>query len=271
MTRDEDHYYISLGDGRYEPTRHAQGAWQPTEQHMAPASGLVMHALERHDPRPDLQWSRVSFDILGMIHLSETTVRTRTLRPGRTIELVEAVASSGGREVIRASAWRLAVSDTSTTQGVEAPALTAPAGLEAWDGMDHWGGGFISSLEFRAVPGGRAGRRAAWVHTEHPLVAGEESTDLARWVGLLDTANGIALRESPREWLYPNVDLTLHLHRTPTVGAVEDAGPGPWVGLDTSVSWGPTGIGQTSSVVHDLDGPVGTVEQSLTIRRVHRA
>ncbi|MGO0577349.1 thioesterase family protein [Ornithinimicrobium panacihumi] len=258
MTRDEDHYYVALGDGRYEPTRHAQGAWQPTEQHMAPASGLVMHALERHDPRPDLQWSRVSFDILGMIHLSETTVRTRTLRPGRTIELVEAVARAGGRDVIRATAWRLATSDTSAVAGVEAPTLPSPDGMAAWDGMRHWGGGFITSLDFREVPGGRPGRRAAWVRTEHPLVAGEESTDLARWVGKIDTANGVAIRQAPTEWLFPNVDLTLHLHRTPR---------GPWTGLDTSVSWGPHGIGQTSSVAHDEHGPVGTVEQSLTIRR----
>ena len=257
MTRDEDHYFIALGQGRYRPTEHAQGAWSPQEQHMAPVSGLLVHALERHDPRPDLQWSRISFDILGMIHHDTTTVTTRTLRPGRTIELVEAVASAGGRDVVRATAWRLATSDTSSVAGVEAEALPAPESLEPWDGMRHWGGGFIDSLEFRAVPGGRAGRRAAWVHTEHPLVAGEESSELAGWAGLLDTANGIALRQSPQEWLYPNVDLTLHLHRIPRGG---------WVGLDTAVSWGPEGLGQTSSVVHDVHGPVGTVEQSLTIR-----
>lgn len=257
MPTDEDHYYVALGDGRYRPTVHAQGAWQPTEQHMAPVSGLLMHALERHDPRPDLQWARVSFDILGMIHLEETTVRTRTLRPGRTIELVEATASAGGRDVVRATAWRLATSDTAAVATEELPPLPGPEGIEPWAGMQHWGGGFISSLEFREVPGGRAGRRAVWVGTRHPLVAGEEWTPLAGWVGRLDTANGIAIRESPQEWLFPNVDLTLHLHRTPVGG---------WLGLQTEVHWGPTGLGQTSSVAYDVHGPVGTVEQALTIR-----
>ncbi|SOC56870.1 thioesterase family protein [Ornithinimicrobium cerasi] len=257
MATDEDHYYVALGEGRYRPTVHAQGAWQATEQHMAPVSGLLMHALERHDPRPDLQWARISFDILGMIHLEETAVRTRTLRPGRTIELVEATASAGGRDVVRATAWRLATTDTSAVATVELPALPAPESVEPWAGMQHWGGGFISSLEFREVPGGRAGRRAVWVGTQHPLVAGEDWTPLAGWVGRLDTANGIAIRESPQEWLFPNVDLTLHLHRTPVGG---------WLGLQAEVHWGPTGLGQTSSVAYDVDGPVGTVEQALTIR-----
>lgn len=259
MARDEDHYYVALGDGRYAPTMHAQGAWSDLEQHMAVVTGLLVHRLERHDPRPDLQWARMSFDILGMIHFAETTVRTRTVRPGRTIELVEAVASTGGRDVVRASAWRLARADTAEVAVVEAPSLPDPGSVPLWSGMQHWGGHFLQTLEFRAEPGDlRPGRGHVWVRTSYPLVAGEETTDLARWCGMLDVANGIVGRQSPQEWLFPNVDLTLHLHRQPA---------GPWVGLDTQVSWGASGIGQSSSVVHDEHGAVGTVEQSLTLRK----
>ncbi|MFK5647507.1 thioesterase family protein [Ornithinimicrobium sp. LYQ121] len=257
MARDEDHYYIALGDGRYEPTLHAQGAWSEQEQHMAVVTGLMVHGLERHDPRPELQWARMSFDILGMIHFSETTIRTRTVRPGKTIELVEAVASAGGRDVVRASAWRLVRTDTSVVARAEAPLLPDPQSVPPWTGMDHWDGHFLRTLEFRAVEGLRPGRGKVWVHTEHQLVAGEDTTHLARWCGMLDVANGIVHRQSPTEWLFPNVDLTLHLHRQPEGG---------WVGLDTQVSWGPSGIGQSSSAVHDVRGPVGTVEQSLTVR-----
>jgi hypothetical protein len=31
---------------------------------------------------------------------------------------------------------------------------------------------------------------------------------------------------------------------------------------------GDNGIGLTSSVLHDVEGPVGTVEQILTVRRI---
>lgn len=255
-----NHYYRALGGGRYAPTEHAQGAWSENEQHMAPVSGLLVHALERHDGgaagRP-LAWSRITFDILGMIHLDETTVTTRTLRPGRTIELVEATASAGGREVVRATAWRLITGDTGAVAVARGDRLVDPDTLESWDGMLRWGGHFLRSLDFRAIGEPRPGRGQVWVRSNCELVDGEESTSFARWAGTLDTANGIACAQDPKEWMFPNVDLTLHLHRQPV---------GLWAGLDTTVSWGPTGQGLTSSVVHDLHGPVGAVAQSLTLR-----
>jgi hypothetical protein len=73
----------------------------------------------------------------------------------------------------------------------------------------------------------------------------------------VDTANGIAVRRSPREWMFPNVDLTIHLHRQPT---------GDWVGLDTTVIFGTGGHGLTSTVLHDVLGPVGQASQTLTVR-----
>jgi hypothetical protein len=57
--------------------------------------------------------------------------------------------------------------------------------------------------------------------------------------------------------MFPNVDLTVHLYRRPE---------GPWVGLDTSVAFGPTGLGLTASVLHDRLGELGRAEQSLTVR-----
>lgn len=250
-------YFTALGDGRYQPTIHVQGAWSPDEQHVAPVIGLLLHRLETDHPRDGLLWSRLSVDILGMIRREETVVTTRVLRPGRTIELLEATAEIGGRPTVRMTAWRLVRGDTAEAAASEHEPLPAPDELGRWDGMEHWGGGFILSLDFRAAAQ-RAGRAQAWVRTEHPLVAGEEVSALARWVGLLDTANGVASRKDPRTWLYPNVDLTLHLYRTPE---------GPWVGLDTSVSWGADGLGVTSSVVHDTTGPVGVLAQSLTVRQ----
>lgn len=261
MTR--EHYFEALGDGRYQPTIHVQGAWSPEEQHVAPVIGLLLHALEQNHPREDLQWSRISVDILGFIHRAETHVTTRVLRAGRTIELLEATASIDGRDTVRATAWRLVRSDTSEVAGAPEPEGTpmpAPDEVPAWEGMLHWGGGFIESLEFRSA-GNEPGRGRTWVRTPVGLVGGEPSSALAAWVGLLDTANGTAVRKDPREWMFPNVDLTLHLHRQPE---------GPWVGLDTKVYFGPSGVGETSSVVHDEHGPVGTLAQCLTLRPIDK-
>ena len=85
-------YYVRLSDTEFQPTLNTQGAWNPHEQHMAPVSGLVAHALTRHEPRPEMQLARVTYEILGMIPALPTSVQVRTVRPGRTIEMIEAVA-----------------------------------------------------------------------------------------------------------------------------------------------------------------------------------
>ena len=81
----------------------------------------------------------------------------------------------------------------------------------------------------------------------------------AAFLSVVDTANGIAVRQDPREWMFPNVDLSVHLWRQPVPG---------WVGLDTTVVFGTGGVGLTSSTLHDVEGPVGRCEQILTVRRL---
>lgn len=250
-------YYLPLGDGVFRPTIHAQGAWSEHEQHMAPASGLLAHALEQHDPREEMQLARISFDILGMIRHEDSTIRTRTLRPGRTIELIEATMSSGGRDVVRATAWRLSRQETAEVAALAVDRMPAPDGLEQWDGMHVWPGGYIRSVEIFPIGVPEPGRGRMWLRTTQDLVEGEAASDLARFVGLVDTANGIAVRAAPTEWMYPNTDLTIHFHRAPV---------GRWVGLNTSVSWGATGLGTNATVLHDEHGPVGHALQVITLR-----
>jgi len=255
-------YYQRLDAERFQPTEHAQGAWNDHEQHMAPVSGLLAHALERHAPRPDLVMARVTYEILGLIALEPTTVRVRTVRPGRTIELVEAVASAGGREVVRASAWRLAIQETSAVAGGLPRALPARQRCAPLDATATWSGGYIRSIEVLRAPECAPGEGRAWLRTPLALVEGEPSTPLAAFLGLVDTANGMNVRLDPRAWAFPNLDLSVHLYRTP------QGGPGRWIGLDTLVTVGAGGVGLTSTTLHDEAGPVGRAEQILTVRPV---
>jgi hypothetical protein len=251
-------YFRRIGDGVYAPTEHVGGAWDPGDQHMSPLGGLIVHELElSRAGRPPMTIGRVSFDILGRIASEDTTIRVRTLRPGRTIELVEAVATIGGRDTVSARAWLLADEETEPISGTDWEPLPAPETLPRRAIEEHWGGGYIRSVDIREARPYRPGRAAAWITTDVALVAGEEAGPLASFIKLIDTANGIAVRAHPQTLMFPNVDLTVHLFRKPA---------GRWVGLDTTVSFGPTGQGLTSSILHDVDGPVGTVEQMLTVR-----
>ncbi|MCG2622852.1 thioesterase family protein [Arthrobacter sp. I2-34] len=253
-----DAYYVRLDGPRFHSTLHSQGAWNDHEQHMAPASGLLVHEVLRSHPRPEMVISQVTFEILGVIPGGEIEVRTEVVRPGRTIELIEATLAGNGRPAIRAFIWRLLAGDTSDVAGgpggrLRPPAECPPHGIET-----AWPGGYIASIECRSAYDGGPGRGAAWVRTPLAIVDGEPTEPVARFLGLVDTANGIAVRQSPREYMFPNVELTVHLFRQPEDG---------WTGLDTTVHFGAGGVGLTESGLYDEQGLLGRAAQSLTVRK----
>ncbi|MBC7300340.1 MAG: thioesterase family protein [Nocardia sp.] len=253
-------YFHRVGAHRFVPTAHAGGAWDIDEQHFSPLGGLIVHEIQRtraQQQRPALAMSRISFDILGRIAFGEFDIDVRTIRPGRTIELVEATVTIAGRSVVSARAWFLSTQDSAAVAGGEPERLPDPEPLPSWPLSAVWPGGYIASIDTRAVGIPQPGRTAAWVHSSMDLVSAEPVDPLASYIALVDTANGIAVRQEPTKWMFPNVDLTVHLYRQPE---------GEWTGLDTTVTFGHTGQGLTSTVLHDIRGPVGVAEQILTLR-----
>lgn len=260
-------YYQAIGreqrsDGssvaHYRSTEHAQGAWNEHEQHMAPATGLLTRELERHAPADHLRIGRISLDILGLIPFGEFSIVTRTLRPGRTIELIEAQMEAGGRPCLTARAWRMQTGDTRAVAGLEDTPVALPHELPDFPDMGHWQGGYIRSISLRDG-GRRNGQGLVWLTNQTDMVEGEPTDDFVRLMGLVDTANGIVPRTGlpARDWAFPNIDLQIHLYRRPQ---------GAWLGLQTTQQFGSDGIGLTSSVLHDLHGPFGHSKQILTIR-----
>ncbi|MBP8882196.1 MAG: thioesterase family protein, partial [Dermatophilaceae bacterium] len=90
----------------------------------------------------------------------------------------------------------------------------------------------------------------------------EEVSPVANYIGLVDTANGMNTRVDPTDWMFPNIDVSLHFYREPV------GGPGHWVGFDTAVTFGTDGVGLTSTTLHDAHGPAGQCEQILTVRKM---
>lgn len=250
----------------YQPTNHAQGAWNEHEQHMAPATGLLTAELSAFKPQANLRIARISLDILGLIPLDDFTVTTRCIRPGRTIELIEAVMSSRGRDAIIARAWRLVTQDTSDIAGLEdKAAVHKPEDLPVWDGMKGWPGGFIKTVRLVAEPDRRPGRGMVWITNDLEMVEGTDTDDVVHLLGMVDTANGVVPRLGlgldKLEWMFPNTDLQIHMHRAPQ---------GRWLGIEAVQQYGDDGIGLTSAVLHDVHGPFGRSEQILTIRPMPR-
>lgn len=251
-------YFERVSASTFRPTEHVGGAWDTSEQHIGPALGLLAHAVEAdRDARRDdgLLLARLSYDILGTVPMEPVEVAVSVSRPGRTVELAEAVLSHAGRAAVRLRAWLLAPGDTTEVAGDHSEPLPAPGDVPRWDMTAVWPGGFIASAEVRRDQDA-AGRARSWVRTDVPLLD-EPVSPTASAAGLLDIANGLTARAEPADVAFPNVDLTAHLHRQPEEG---------WLGFDTAVTFGPTGQGVTSSALHDERGPFGTMAQTLTVR-----
>lgn len=254
-----DFYYQATGENTYRSTVHAQGAWNPHEQHMAPATGILVHAMENFQPREEMRMARISLDIHGIIHAGEFEIQTRVIRPGRTIELIEGEMISRGRTCIVARGWRLKTLDSTVVAANEDDPVIHPEELGAFDGMTPWPGGYIEGLEFRAANGHRPGKGVVWMRNAFEMVEGLRSSDFVRLMGMVDTANGVAPRVAPGpgSWMFPNVDLQIHMYREPA---------GQWLGIEAQQTYGVDGIGLTSAVLHDGKGPFGRSEQILTVR-----
>ncbi|OTG80486.1 thioesterase [Acinetobacter sp. ANC 5054] len=243
----------------YRSTVLAQGAWNEHEQHMAPATGIICAELDRFLPREDVRIGRISLDILGLIPAGEFEIVSRVIRPGKTIELIESEMRAHGKICIVARTWRMMTQNSQIAHGLEDQSVNGPELAPLWEGIRQWPGGFIHSIEARSHER-RAGRGIVWLNTPYEMIEGETSSDFVRLMGLVDTANGIVLRQDrPFKWGFPNLDLQIHLHRMPQ---------GQWLGLETVQQYGDDGIGLTSSVLHDVKGPFGRSEQILTLRKI---
>ncbi|MBO0771805.1 MAG: thioesterase family protein, partial [Actinobacteria bacterium] len=102
-----DTFYVPAGQDTWRATIHTTGPWDPGSQHGGPPSALLGRAIQRCAPRDDMVVARFTCEILRAVPVGEIEVTARVARPGRSVELLEAAARSGGREVARASAWRV--------------------------------------------------------------------------------------------------------------------------------------------------------------------
>jgi hypothetical protein len=202
--------------------------------------------------------TRFTCEILRPIPVGDISISARLARPGRSVELLEATASADGREVARATAWRVRRTGSPSVPPRipappplpdEPPALPPPAG---------WADGYISAIEWRQVRGslGSPGPATLWARMRYPLVPDQEPTPLERVLVIADSGNGASWELDLNRWLFINPELTVHLHREAV---------GEWICLDAQTAISAGGAGLATSVLSDIDGPLGVGAQSLLI------
>ena len=259
-----DSFYVPAGNGTWRATTHTTGPWDERAQHGGPPSALLGRAIQHCAPRDDMIVSRFTCEILGAIPVGDLDVQARLVRPGRSVEFLEAVATAGGREVARATAWRVL---RTTSETVPPPSGPPPAGPPpaltdhtATGPPEGWVDGYLSAIEWRPVSGHFAepGPATVWARMRYPLVADEETSPLGRVLAVADSGNGLSGALDITEWHFINPELTVHLHREAA---------GEWVCLDAQTVISAGGAGLATTVLSDTSGRLGVGAQSLLVSR----
>jgi hypothetical protein len=251
-------FFLPDGDGRFVATELTRGPWDPGTQHAGPPSALLGRAVELCQPRDDMQVARVTVEILQPVPIAPLHVSAEVIRPGRRVELVGASLSSGGKEVMRATAWRIR---TAPVEAVPDHAVTPPPPEEG-HGLPFFPSGYDvgyhSAMEWRFVAGGflELGPATAWLRMRQPLIAGEDPSPLVRVLAAADSGNGVSAALDFRRWVFINADLSVYLARLPV---------GEWVCLDARTVVEPHGVGLATSTIHDRTGPIGRGLQALLV------
>lgn len=256
-----DAFFEPDGD-RWVPTAHTRGPWDPDAQHAGPPAALIGRALERCEPRPGFRIARVTLDILRAVPLRPLRLHARVVRPGRSVELLEAaMCLEDDTEIVNASAWRIVTADTTSVArdadgGAPPGPETGDEPLFLSDRAKEFGYGH--AMEWRFVRGSflEPGPACAWLRMRLPLVPGEEPTPTQRVLIAADSGNGISAALDPSTHWFINTELTVHLLRD-----LE----GEWVNLDAVTRIGGNGIGIAETVLRDRRGRLGRGTQALLV------
>lgn len=255
-----------MSDSFFEPrgtafraTEATRGPWDDRHQHAGPPSGLLGRALERFQPRDDARIVRVTTEILRPLPIAEVEIEVEIARPGKRVELLEAVMTSGGEAVLKAHAWRMRTAALDLDQPLR-DALPGPE-TGRWEPFFAVSDvGYHTHMDWRFLRGSfrEMGPATAWLRMKVPLLPGEEPSPLVRVLVAADSANGVSCSLDPRDYLFVNTDLNVFLYRVPE---------GEWIGMDSRTIHDPSGVGLTETVLHDRGGPVGRALQTLYVAK----
>ena len=253
-------FYLPLDDDRFVSTVHTGGPWDPSFQHGGPPSALLARAIERESPSWPATVVRMSVDILGPVPVTEVGVRSRMLRTGRSVDLVEAELVAGDRVAVRAQGWRVRAGelDLPARPAVPDAGEVPPLPAEASVLPEGWTGGYLHAMEWRLAHGawGTPGPATIWGRMRYPLVPDEEPTGLQRVMTIADSGSGVSGVLPFESWIFINPELTVHLAAVPE---------GEWICLDAATGIEPNGFGLATSRLYDQHRLVARGAQSLYV------
>ena len=185
--------FYARDGGAFVPSELTRGPWDPGAQHAGPPSAL----LGRPRRGRGTLIGRITIELLRPVPIAPLRVAPEVVRPGRNVELVEAVMTEAGgdpRPIARAIAWRLRTDDRVRRAGRRPAAAGTHAGHERPFFPTGQDVGYHTAMDYRFIEGAftEPGPARVWLRMRQPLVAGEPTSPLARVLVAADSGNGVS-------------------------------------------------------------------------------
>lgn len=256
------HAVFTLDGSRVVPSGLARGPWSPDHQHGGAPSALLASAVEQAEPRDATHVARLTIDLIRPVPLRPLTLETRVRRPGKKVQLIEAMLLDGDTEVALCRALRLREKDIDVPEppaglpdGIAAPEASDPITF----GLPDREEGFWQTMQVRVARGAMfdgGGPATVWFRFGGQVVAGQDPTPLQRVAAAADFGNGISPAFDRMRFSFINADLSIHLHRQPV---------GEWIGLDARTFPASHGVALAESGLLDEQGRIGRSVQMLLL------
>ncbi len=252
-----DAFFEPLGGGRYAGSPHTAGPWSHEFMHAGPPTALLAHGSAQLVDAGRLRLGRICVEILSPVPVGEVQVEAAIVRPGSSVALVESRLSAAGRDIMLARCWYLRCDDAVDVPST--PVAAAPPPGHPSDRPSGWLGGYLDAVEWRWVSGGfeEPGPGSVWARPRVALVAGHEASAEERLLMVADSASGVSAVASPRDLIFVNTDLTVHLLRRPQ---------GEWLWLRAQTWLDANGSGVARGTLGDAQGELGATGQLLFVR-----
>jgi hypothetical protein len=233
----------------YIPTPASNGPWDPKSLHGRVIIGLLAHVIEQRHGADEFVPARLTVDMFRLPGFAPIEIKSKIVRDGLRIRVVEAEFFSGGVSMARASCQLLR--KTQNPEGtvwsppnwqVPAPA-DIPAPTDPRLGMN---GKWTTRPIIGAM--GSVGPRRLWMSEVRDLVEGSAPTPFVRVAVAADFASPFA-NAGEQGLGYINSDVTLYLHRLPVT---------EWIGFEVVNHHASDGIAIGECWLYDEQGPIGT-------------
>jgi len=239
------------------------GPWSASHQHGGAVAGLLTRAMNRMESPVPMRLSRITVEMFRGVPVSELRIETRVLRAGRRIQSVEANLFDRETQVARATGLRIRLEPSlailKTSESVEPELGHAPTQLSPQPTIEGIGNpkGFSNAVEFVHEDGTENGEPSnVWARLKCRLMQNEPIEPIVRLATLADFASGTGNHMDYTKYTAINPDLSIHVIREPR---------SDWIGIRGISRRAEDGIGQSVATMHDLEGPIATVQACLLI------